>query len=78
LHHVYVGNVDDPGRASTYCACCGEKVIGRRGYTITGWTLDQTGACRHCGTVLPGVFEGAPGAWGSRRMPVRLANFAAA
>jgi len=77
LQHVYVGNVDDPARASTYCSCCGEKLIGRRGYTITEWSLSDAGACRHCGTALAGVFERAPGRWGSRRTPVRLANFAA-
>ncbi len=77
LRHVYVGNVDDAARASTYCAGCGEKVIGRRGYTITDWALDEGGGCRHCGTTLPGVFEEAPGAWGSRRLPVRLSTFAA-
>ena len=34
------------------------------------------GACARCGTACAGVFDGAPGAWGSRRQPVRLRAFA--
>ncbi len=78
LNHVYVGNVSDLGRSSSYCSCCGERLIGRRGYTITEWKLTAAGACAACGTPLPGVIEAAPGQWGSRRMPVRLAGYAAA
>ncbi|WP_029007845.1 AmmeMemoRadiSam system radical SAM enzyme [Azospirillum halopraeferens] len=78
LHHVYVGNVDDSERAATRCAGCGTVVIGRRGYTVTAWHLDEAGACRTCGTPLPGVFEPQPGHWGARRRPVRLADHAAA
>ncbi len=78
LHHVYVGNVDDLGRSSSYCACCGERLIGRRGYTITEWSLARDGGCPSCGSRLPGLFEPAPGRWGSRRAPVRLAAYAAA
>ncbi len=77
LRHVYVGNVDDHGRASTYCGCCGERLIGRRGYTITQWSLGPGGTCNTCGTPLPGVFDQAPGRWGARRTPVRLAAYAA-
>jgi pyruvate formate lyase activating enzyme len=78
LHHVYVGNVSDLGRASTYCARCGERLIGRRGYTITEWNLTPEGDCPCCGTALPGVIESAPGQWGARRRPIRLASYAAA
>ena len=78
LRHVYVGNVEDVGRGSTYCPTCGERVIGRRGYTLTDWTLTPGGACRSCGTVIPGVFGEPPGTWGGRRLPVRLRDFAAA
>jgi pyruvate formate lyase activating enzyme len=78
LHHVYVGNVDDLDRSSTYCSGCGAGLIGRRGYTITQWSLTAGGACSTCGTRLPGVLEDAPGRWGARRQPVRLAAYAAA
>ena len=36
LHHVYVGNVEDPGRSSTYCPACTTRVIGR---TATPWPI---------------------------------------
>ncbi len=72
LSHVYVGNVDDGLRASTYCAGCGERLIGRARYVITDASLGAGGVCLHCGAALAGVFEGAPGRWGARRVPVRL------
>jgi pyruvate formate lyase activating enzyme len=52
-------------------------VIGRDGYDLTGWNLDDTGACRACGTTVAGRFAGPPGNWGSRRLPVRLSDITA-
>jgi hypothetical protein len=43
-------------------------------YRLGGWRLTRDGRCTGCGTRLPGVFDGTPGAWGPRRMPVRLAS----
>ncbi len=77
LRHVYVGNVEDVGRGSTYCHACGHRVIGRRGYTLTDWSLTIDGCCRTCGTLIPGVFTELPGSWGGRRLPVRLRDFVA-
>jgi pyruvate formate lyase activating enzyme len=74
LSHVYVGNVRDCVRASTYCANCGERLIGRDGYVITDYKLDGIGVCLNCGTRLAGVFDNAPGHWGARRLPVRMAS----
>jgi len=74
LRYVYTGNVHDPAHNSTYCAGCGAQLIGRDGYTITAWTLTADGCCRACGVRCPGVFDGAPGHWGARRLPVRLAD----
>jgi pyruvate formate lyase activating enzyme len=74
LSHVYVGNVRDRVRASTYCANCGEWLIGRDGYVITDYKLDGDGVCRNCRTHLAGVFDNAPGHWGARRVPVRMAS----
>jgi pyruvate formate lyase activating enzyme len=74
LSHVYVGNVRDRARASSYCGNCGERLIGRDGYVITDYSLGAAGVCLHCGTRLAGVFETAPGTWGSRRVPVRMAS----
>jgi pyruvate formate lyase activating enzyme len=74
IRHVYTGNVLDREGQSTTCHGCGAVVIGREGYTLDVWNLDETGACRDCGTRLPGVFEAEPGSWGPRRQPVRLAD----
>ncbi len=78
LRYVYVGNVNDLGRQSTYCSCCGERLIGRDWYRLSEWRLDPSGACLSCGTKLAGVFEPQPGSWGARRMPVDLTQFAGA
>jgi len=72
LHHVYTGNVHDAAGASTYCSGCGQRVIERDWYEIGEWQLDATGRCLHCGAQLPGVFAGAAGLWGAKRVPVRL------
>ncbi len=74
LSHVYVGNVRDHARASTYCTKCGGRLIGRDGYVITDYGLGAGGVCLHCGTPLAGMFENAPGHWGARRVPVRMAS----
>ncbi len=72
IRYAYTGNVRDDVGGSTFCAGCGTKVIGRDGYVISDWALEDAGQCGTCGTVIPGVFESAPGDWGSFRMQVRL------
>jgi pyruvate formate lyase activating enzyme len=69
LHHVYTGNVHDKRGQSTYCSGCGETLIERDWYTLGRYEI-RGGACRHCGTKVPGHFEDAPGTWGARRLPV--------
>ncbi len=78
LRYVYVGNVHDDAAGSTFCHGCGTKVIGRDWYVLGTWHLSDDGHCRSCGTRVPGVFDGAPGTWGSKRRPVRLGEFAPA
>jgi pyruvate formate lyase activating enzyme len=73
LKYVYTGNVHDPTGSSTYCAGCGARVIERDWYELGEWRLDAQGRCLQCAAQLPGVFNGAPGAWGARRLPVRIA-----
>jgi len=75
VRHAYTGNVHDPEGDTTYCHACGRAVIGRDGYEITAWHLTADGRCAACATPCAGVFDGRPGDWGSRRMPVRLADF---
>lgn len=72
LRYVYTGNVHDAAGGSTYCPGCGQQVIGRDWYQLSGWRLDGGGCCLACGTRIAGVFDGPPGRWGGRRRPVLL------
>jgi pyruvate formate lyase activating enzyme len=74
IRHAYTGNVFDANGGSTYCAGCGERVIERDWYTLGEYRLTDDGRCVTCGARLPGVFDSAPGRWGRRRLPVRLAG----
>ena len=76
VRHAYVGNVHDKRADSTYCHQCGELLIGRDWYVLSDWNLTHDGCCAQCGTRCAGVFDGAPGDWGAKRMPVRLSDFA--
>ena len=76
VRYAYAGNVHDVGRQSTYCHQCGACLIERDWYALGAWRLDGTGKCLSCGTQCAGVFDGAPGKWGQKRLPVKLANFA--
>jgi pyruvate formate lyase activating enzyme len=77
VRFVYVGNVHNEAADSTWCPKCGERLIGRDWYVLTGWNLGPGGACPACGTTVPGRFDAGPGSWGSRRMPVDMRRFAA-
>ena len=72
LHYVYTGNVFDSEGGGTYCHGCGERAIERDWYRLGAYRLTDDGRCASCGTQVPGVFAGPPGAWGPRRVPVRL------
>ena len=56
------------------CPGCGRAVIERDWYQLRAYHLDDAGHCRACGAQLAGVFDGPPGDWGRRRVPVRLAE----
>jgi pyruvate formate lyase activating enzyme len=55
LKYVYIGNVPGHLRETTFCGSCGNKVIGRYGFQITGFFL-QDGLCKYCGNPIPGVW----------------------
>ncbi len=74
VRYAYTGNVHDSEGQSTYCHSCGTKLIGRDWYELSTWHLTDDGRCKTCGTRCAGVFDGPPGDWGSRRMPVRLST----
>ncbi len=76
VRYAYVGNVREPEAGSTHCYACSALLIGRDGYEITDWNLEN-GRCPGCGEACPGVFERRPGQWGARRLPVELSRFAA-
>jgi pyruvate formate lyase activating enzyme len=75
LTHVYIGNIQDIGRQSTYCTGCGERVIGRDHYELSSWKLTGS-ACGFCGTSQAGVFEATPGDWGRKRQRVDMKKYA--
>ena len=76
LRYVYTGNVHDYEGESTYCHDCGQVLIGRDWYQLSVWNISTVGdraACKFCNARLPGVFDGPPGGWGAKRLPVRIA-----
>jgi pyruvate formate lyase activating enzyme len=78
LRYVYTGNVHDEEGGSTYCHGCGSVLIARDWYVLKAWNLSEDGCCRDCGTHCAGVFDGPPGTWGPRRLPVRMGELRAA
>jgi len=76
IRYPYTGNVHDKSGGSTYCHECGEVLIGRDWYELSDWNLVEGGKCRSCGASCPGVFDDEPGDWGSKRVPVRMDEFA--
>ena len=62
LRYVYAGNA--PGRVGPYedtrCPTCGELLISRVGFVVTGYHLTPEGACPSCGEAIPGIWPGDP------------------
>ena len=76
LRYVYTGNVHDFKGSSTYCHNCGDILIGRDWYELSTWNMaaeNGHGSCGNCGTAVAGVFDGQPGHWGARRLPIHIA-----
>jgi pyruvate formate lyase activating enzyme len=76
VRYVYTGNVYDFKGSSTYCHNCGDILIGRDWYELLTWNIaaeNNHGSCGNCGTAVAGVFEGSPGQWGARRLPIHIA-----
>jgi pyruvate formate lyase activating enzyme len=76
VRYAYTGNVYNPEGDTTCCHSCGKVIIGRSGYNLTAWSVVH-GRCAYCGTACAGVFDADHGHWGSRRLPVRMKDFAA-
>ncbi len=77
VRYAYTGNVADRRGGSTYCHACGNLLIGRNWYVLKEWNLTADGRCLFCAAPCAGHFAPNKGDWGSRRLPVRLANYAA-
>ncbi|MCY1721335.1 AmmeMemoRadiSam system radical SAM enzyme [Prolixibacteraceae bacterium Z1-6] len=50
LQHVYLGNVSDVERSSTFCSSCGEVLVTRNRYNTELNRLTTNGNCTNCGT----------------------------
>ncbi len=72
VRHAYTGNIVDPTGGSTYCHSCGALLIERDWYQLGEWNLDDHGRCTQCEAQCAGRFNGPPGTWGARRLPVRI------
>jgi pyruvate formate lyase activating enzyme len=72
LHFAYTGNVHDRQGSSTYCPGCGARLIERDWYDLGDYRLTESGRCPDCNTAVAGVFDGRPGTWGRRRLPVQM------
>jgi pyruvate formate lyase activating enzyme len=72
IRYAYTGNVRDVVGQSTRCHNCGVLLIERDWYQLGQWGLDERGRCSACGERCAGVFDGAPGCWGARRLPIRV------
>jgi pyruvate formate lyase activating enzyme len=53
VRYVYVGNVPGKGYEDTICPKCGKVVIGRVGYDVTSWHLDEGHRCEFCREAIP-------------------------
>jgi len=72
LHYVYTGNVHDMQGGTTFCPSCQKPLIVRDWHEILAYDISRDGHCSHCNTPIAGVFEGMPGHWGRRRVPIRV------
>ncbi len=50
VRYVFVGNVPLTDYDYTFCPDCSKAVIERKGYTVTGWHLDEGNNCEYCGS----------------------------
>jgi pyruvate formate lyase activating enzyme len=73
LRFVYAGNV--PGGVgeweNTRCPSCATTLVERRGFVVTKNRIAGDGKCFHCGTAIPGFWEGG-GVTTSLGVPIPL------
>ena len=71
LNYVYVGNVHDVARQSTYCHACKKLLVERDWHQLGRYQLNGD-RCAACDAKIPGVFEDQPGQWGARRQKLQI------
>jgi len=72
LHYVYTGNVHDPSGGTTACPNCGTELIVRDWYAIRRYAVNESGRCSSCQHAIAGRYEAYQGAFGPRRIPLRI------
>lgn len=75
IKFAYTGNVNDAKRQSTYCPNCKELLIKRDWYELGTYRM-KGNLCGKCDHVIPGVFDGAKGDWGRKRLPISIERHA--
>jgi len=82
LHYVYTGNVHDVAGGTTSCPGCGAALVRRDWYEVLECAVEHRsgarGACPRCGTAIAGRFGRCARPFGRRRIPLRVAERAAA
>ena len=73
LYYVYTGNVHDTEGGTTFCPHCANALIVRDWYNILNYRVGDDGRCLECGGAIAGRYQHFDQAFGSRRIPVRLA-----
>jgi pyruvate formate lyase activating enzyme len=56
IRFVYIGNVPGSDASNTYCPKCHKVLIERKGYRILTNNI-ESGKCKYCKEVIPGVWE---------------------
>lgn len=56
INYAYIGNVPGHPGNHTYCAHCGEIIIGRLGFAVREYHIVD-GKCEYCGNPIPGVWS---------------------
>jgi pyruvate formate lyase activating enzyme len=74
LHYVYTGNVHDTEGGTTLCPSCHAPLIVRDWYEILDFRVADDGTCNKCGYALAGRFDHFAGAYGNRRMPIKVSS----
>ncbi len=53
LTYSYIGNVPGHPLEDTYCPECKKVVVGRYGFYVDEWNLDDKNHCKNCGCPIP-------------------------